>query len=334
MTKKRSHLAFSKLTVHNRRTAAHNRLQYLASGLMLLVGGCMTQGDPDLQVGEISSEISVYSAAQQGGCSTMGVLGLSRQIAAEIACTNPTLLAKFDQTANVKFNSSAVLPYLAPDAIGAVRRAATTAGTTIRINSGFRTVAQQYVLYEYFQQGRCVGNAAIPGRSNHESGRAVDVANWYDVVGPMNGRGWSHNVPNDEVHFDHLSSADIRGEDILAFQRLWNRNHPNDRIAEDGDYGPATNSRLGKSPGEGFAKGAICGNTDVTEPLPSPSEYIDDAEDEMTTENVPPAGQDPSQPDSAATSEAGCNTSRATGGWSLALSMFMMVVAGRRRSKQ
>ena len=65
-------------------------------------------------------------------------------------------------------------------------------------------------------------------------------------IGPMADQDWSHSVPGDPVHFDHLGSPDIRGRDVLAFQRLWNRNNPNDQIAEDGDYGPATESRLGK----------------------------------------------------------------------------------------
>jgi hypothetical protein len=69
---------------------------------------------------------------------------------------------------------------------------------------------------------------------------------------------WSHSVPGDPVHFDHLSSPDIRGRDVLAFQRLWNRSHPSDRIAADGIYGPQTESRLRQSPATGFATGPTC----------------------------------------------------------------------------
>ena len=72
----------------------------------------------------------------------------------------------------------------------------------------------------------------------------------------MSSHGWKHDVPGDSVHFDHTSSADIRGEDVLAFQKLWNRNNPSDHIAEDGDYGPQTEARLKKSPATGFAIGA------------------------------------------------------------------------------
>jgi Synergist-CTERM protein sorting domain-containing protein len=74
----------------------------------------------------------------------------------------------------------------------------------------------------------------------------------------MAGHGWAHDVAGDPVHFDHLASADIRGKDTLAFQRLWNRNHPGDKIAEDGAYGPQTEARLVQSPATGFAVGASC----------------------------------------------------------------------------
>lgn len=75
----------------------------------------------------------------------------------------------------------------------------------------------------------------------------------------MVSKGWAHNVPGDPVHFEHLSSPDIRGKDVEAFQRLWNRNNPGDQISEDGDYGPQTEARLKKSPATGFAVGATCG---------------------------------------------------------------------------
>ena len=77
----------------------------------------------------------------------------------------------------------------------------------------------------------------------------------------MNSHGWSHDVPGDPVHFDHLSSPDIRGQDVQAFQRLWNRNNPDDEIAEDGVYGPQTEARLRAAPATGFEIGADCATT-------------------------------------------------------------------------
>ena len=128
------------------------------------------------------------------------------------------------------------------------------------VNSGYRTVAQQYLLYRWFREGRCgITAAALPGRSNHESGRAVDLQNWSSRVTTMRNHHWSHDVPGDPVHFDHLSSPDNRGRDVKAFQRLWNRNHPSDTISTDGVYGPQTAERLKRAPAAGFAKGATCG---------------------------------------------------------------------------
>jgi uncharacterized protein (TIGR03382 family) len=129
----------------------------------------------------------------------------------------------------------------------------------VQVNSGFRTVAQQYLLYRWYQLGRCgITAAATPGRSNHQSGRAVDLANYSGLITPMANKRWSHSVPGDPVHFDHTPSPDIRGRDVKAFQRLWNRNNPNDKIAEDGAYGPQTEARLKQAPATGFAVGASC----------------------------------------------------------------------------
>ena len=186
-------------------------------------------------------------------CSTAAVAGLSHQIAAEINCMAPGALEHFAAGGHIAITSSAVLPYLAPDAVRALERVS----GTVEINSAFRTVAQQYLLYRWYQAGRCgIAIAATPGNSNHESGRAVDLANWSSEEGSMSAHGWAHDVPGDVVHFDHLASPDVRGMDVHAFQRLWNRNHPNERLAEDGAYGPHTAARLAEAPANGFAVGA------------------------------------------------------------------------------
>ena len=63
---------------------------------------------------------------------------------------------------------------------------------------------------------------------------------------------------DESVHVDHLASPDFRRVNVEAFQRLWNRNNPDDRIEEDGLYGPATADRIARSPSGGFAIGARC----------------------------------------------------------------------------
>jgi hypothetical protein len=198
------------------------------------------------------------SSYVSSACTTAVVLGLSRQIADEISCINPTGLVPFSPKSNLTITSNAVLPYLSAGAKSSIEAVAST--RTVQVNSAFRTVAQQYLLYRWYQTGRCgISIAARPGRSNHESGRALDLANYSSVSSSLTSRGWSR-VAGDAVHFDHLASSDIRGQDVRAFQRLWNRNNPSDKISEDGAYGPQTEARLAKAPATGFALGASCGS--------------------------------------------------------------------------
>jgi Synergist-CTERM protein sorting domain-containing protein len=216
--------------------------------------GCV-DGAPELSETDQAATVGDY---QSGGCSTAVVIGLSKQIAQEAGCANPNSFVKFDAVGGISFTSNAVLPYLVKGARDDLKLVAASA--PVQINSALRTIAQQYLLYRWYQNGQCgITAAATVGHSNHEGGRAVDLANWSSRVGSMSARGWAHDVPGDSVHFDHTSSPDDRGQDTKAFQNLWNRNHPNDKIATDGAYGPQTEARLKQSPATGFAIGPSCG---------------------------------------------------------------------------
>ncbi|MEO8703903.1 MAG: D-alanyl-D-alanine carboxypeptidase family protein [Kofleriaceae bacterium] len=223
-----------------------------------LVAGCvMDDSDADLDSIESAVSVSTYTTS---GCSTSVVVGLSKQIAEEVDCMSPGSLVPIAASGNLVFSSNAVLPYMHSAAKTDLLAVAAT--RTVQVNSGFRTVAQQYLLYQWKQLGRCgISAAATPGRSNHQSGRAVDIANYSSLISAMANRGWAHDVPGDPVHFDHLSSPDIRGKDVLAFQRLWNRNNASDKISEDGAYGPQTEGRLKQAPATGFTVGASCAGT-------------------------------------------------------------------------
>lgn len=240
---------------------------------MLLTAGCEDR----------DRTISVWQASTVGSyidteCSTAVVLPLSQQIAEEVDCLMPGQLVRFEEGAGLIFTGAAVVPYASPEARADLLAAA--ASGDIEINSAWRSVAQQYLLRKWFEAGRCgITAAAQPGESNHESGRAVDVNNWADRIGALEANGWAQTVPGDEVHFDHLASPDIRGSDVLAFQRLWNRNHPEDLIDEDGFWGAMTESRLAESPAEGFPIGATCvddpgdpGPGDDSDPVPEPDD--------------------------------------------------------------
>ena len=228
--------------------------------MMLLASGCAGSvgGDDDFHGAESEEGLSgggTVGSKITGSCSTASVAGLSHQIAQEVACIAPGSLEAFSATGGIRFTSSAVLPYLHPDALAALKAAA--AQHEVDLNSALRTVAQQFLLYRWYQEGRCgIPIAATPGTSNHEGGRAIDVADWSTDLGDLERHGWSHDVAGDVVHFDHLASPSLTGLDVHAFQRLWNRNHPNDKISEDGDYGPQTATRLTQAPADGFAIGA------------------------------------------------------------------------------
>ncbi len=211
-------------------------------------------------------ELGTIAAASTVGdhetttCATAVVIELSRQIAAEVDCMSPGQLVAFAEGGGIVFAGSAVLPYVSEtareDLLAAV---AAGAGRSLEVTSAYRTVAQQYLLYAWFQRGRCgITAAAVPGNSNHESGRAIDVSNYSAWIATLADHAWDQTVPGDPVHFDHAMSPDIRGTDVAAFQRLWNRNNPGDAIAEDGQWGPQTEARLVVAPAEGFARGPMC----------------------------------------------------------------------------
>ena len=229
---------------------ARSRLHTLA--IMGLASSACTDAPDDVEYGETVSALSVGSYVTSS-CSTSVVRGLSMQIAREVDCMSPSSLAQLAPSEKVRFSSNAVLPFMHPGAKGDLLRVT----GVLQVNSAYRTVAQQYLLYRWWQAGRCgISAAATPGRSNHESGRAVDLQNWSARRASMAAHHWAHSVPGDPVHFDHTQSPDNRGKDVRAFQRLWNRNHPGDKRTVDGIYGTQTANRLKASPAKGFAKGA------------------------------------------------------------------------------
>jgi len=253
-------------------------------------------------------------------CSTEVVMPLSQQITDEVNCLLPGQLVRLDEGDGIVFTGAAVLPYMGEDARTDLLAAAADGGT-LEINSVYRTVAQQYLLYRWFQAGRCsITAAAEPGESNHESGRAVDVNNWAERVDVLDAHGWAHTVPGDDVHFDHLATADIRGSDVHAFQRLWNRNHPDDAIDEDGFWGPMTETALRRAPAEGFATGATCG-----EPEPDPDPDPDPG--------TGPGSSDPGGDDGLDDDSGGCAAGRGGGGGAALVLVALGLITTRSRAR-
>lgn len=188
-------------------------------------------------------------------CSTAVANGLSQQIIDEMNLISPNVLVRFDNL-NVRLGA-AVWPFLQISAQIALEKAIQERGTMMKINSAYRTIAQQLILFNHAKRGRCrITLAAPPGGSHHQSGLALDINDAQGWKPFLERYGWDWFGKEDPVHFDFLGSGtkDIRSLAILAFQKLWNKNNPQDRILEDGIYGPQVQRCLNQSPINGFGK--------------------------------------------------------------------------------
>ncbi|MBI4954294.1 MAG: D-alanyl-D-alanine carboxypeptidase family protein [Myxococcales bacterium] len=196
------------------------------------------------------------------GCSTTVVRGLSEQIIAESNCIAPGTFARVPEQKNLKLGD-AVFPFLAVPARDALLAALKGAKKLeLHVTSMLRTIPQQYLLYSWYQQKRCgITLASSPGESNHQSGLALDIQNFGDWRKPLAKAGFQWLGKQDKWHFDFKKAGVFErpGLDVLAYQRLWNRNHPDDRIPETGTFDSGTEQRLRRSPLGGFAAGAVCG---------------------------------------------------------------------------
>ncbi len=246
----------------------------------MLAMGCdnSTSELVDGPIGHASAALTV-SQVVGGTCSDSAVQGLSDQIIAQANCNDPNAFVEVPALANVAFGSG-VTRYLEKPARDAfVAAANSNSGMTLGVNSMLRTVAAQYLLYDWYEHGQCgIQLAASPGTSNHESGLAFDTSQYNAWMGTLSANGFKWLGSSDVVHFDYVGAGavDERGADVKAFQQLWNRNNPADMITEDGVYGPETGARLAQSPADGFPLGASCGTQPTTV-----AGYIDSASDHV-----------------------------------------------------
>lgn len=283
-------------------------------------------------VGHVSlalTDSDPVSAAVDTSCSTTSVKGLSTQLVAEIQCMKPGSMTSLEGAAGLSLGS-AVFPFLQTPAAKALLVAQKARGTTMSINSALRTLPQQFLLYAWYKAGRCgISLAAEPGKSNHEGAIAVDLEDAQAWRPAMTAAGFRWLGASDPVHFDFTGTdtIDLRGLSVTAFQRLWNRNHPEDPIGEDGDYGPATAARVARAPVGGFPKGADGCMTDAAPPQPDASP---EPAKPVTPQPVPDA------PEPASEDDSGCSASPAHASTSsfafvpLATLLALAMVARRR----
>ena len=221
------------------------------------------ESTPDKPVAPPAAAPKKFGTVQEaaaGSCSTESVDGLSRQIIAQARCIKPNDFVPLPKRANLEM-AEHVYGYLDSGARDRLLKALDSKKTTkMTINSALRTVAQQYLVWHWAARRTCgVQMATPPGESNHEIGTALDIAEagtWRPVL-EANEFKWLG--ASDRVHFDYKGKAPSRtATDVLAFQKLWNKNNKGDVIAEDGRYNPATEQRLKKAPASGFPLGPSC----------------------------------------------------------------------------
>jgi hypothetical protein len=88
----------------------------------------------------------------------------------------------------------------------------------------------------------------------------------------MSSNNFRHLGAGDPPHFDYKGpgATDVRSLSVRAFQSLWNKNNPNDRIPVDGSYTPAVETRLLRSPANGFSGGNNNNDNNNNNDLPPP----------------------------------------------------------------
>jgi N-acetylmuramoyl-L-alanine amidase len=190
-------------------------------------------------------------------CETNSCIGLDKQLLHEINVLRPGLLVKIDDIPNLVLGRSVHAWVQAGMRKCLVNLFAKYPDLKLQVNSAYRTIVGQALLYEHGQNGRCgIKIVSPPGRSNHNNASSFDLENWGDVIDELEAHGfsWLGRRMNDKMHFDcQKGCIDMRPVSIQAFQRLWNLANPQDKLMVDGDYGQLVASRLRNAPIEGFA---------------------------------------------------------------------------------
>jgi MYXO-CTERM domain-containing protein len=326
-----------------------NSRAYRMGTLMLVASACMyvacasedpaahegADEEPSAEFAQLSQPLSAsdpISLAVGQSCTTSVLKNLSLQLVAEIECLRPRTLTKIDRIPNTTLGI-AVLPYLQTAAVAPLTAAAKVRKTPMAINSALRTLAQQYLLYRWYQTGRCgISLAAL----------AVDVDDNVGWRTAFTSNGFRWLGANDPVHYDYLGGGvSLRGLSVRAFQRLWNRNNPKDKLVEDGIYGDGTASRLAKSPVGGFPVGAVCDAPSADAGADASAADGGDAGSIVPEPPPPELPQEPDAPepapDAAVDSGCGCrmttNESATRNSTLFGFAAFGLAMAARRRKR-
>lgn len=160
-------------------------------------------------VAEIGFEVPGLAGAGGGGCMT----------AAEVEAVEDRAGVDLGFVSGLQDCGSADTRNLADGMKVAVVLLEDEMGGPTRITSAYRSVAEQAAIWVSFgcpaDPDGCRGRAAPPGRSFHQLGLAVDLANWSQALDAL-GRDPSiplcHPLPgDDDVHFAHRSTSECGG---------------------------------------------------------------------------------------------------------------------------
>jgi N-acetylmuramoyl-L-alanine amidase len=193
---------------------------------------------------------------------TKGIAGISTQLCAQAVSMG--FMTKVNHP-NIKIDSDSLVHlYLQPAAAAALVKVA--AKKPIVVSTAYRTLAQQYILKKNLP-----GLVARVGRSDHGSGKSLDITNYEEVQTLLEANGFVQSYPgNDPVHFDYEDGEDYRELTVKAFQQLWNLNHKSaEQLTADGDAGARTLEALRNTPVDGFINATAIG--ELQEGMVSPA---------------------------------------------------------------
>ena len=193
-------------------------------------------------------------------CSTTEVRGLSSQILHQLHCDHPGVIEEINSIEELCM-PSALLPYLHKNATVALKTALGKSTKSFVITSSLRTVAEQYLLYQWSSNSICGHSQPEdrPGRSDYMKGVAFDVEQYDQFKSFVSASQfqWQGNANPTKFLFSP-STFDVQRALTQSFQKLWNINHPTEKVVEDGLYGSQTEMILRRASVNGFIKKPSC----------------------------------------------------------------------------
>ena len=157
----------------------------------------------------VSYQCTLGSIIADAGCATDLAYGLTVQLIDQI---NADGISFSSIAGSDVVCSGGCVPFLQSSAVSGLRAATSSANDFITLNSAYRSSAQQYLLYQWYLQGKCgITAAATPGTSNHEGGLAVDTSSYSYWQSHLEGNGWRWYGPGDLPHFDFIAGGGVTG---------------------------------------------------------------------------------------------------------------------------